>query len=307
MPVINFTPGGFNFFVTAEMRAYMQAFHDALLDAGLEQTEDTGQLDIATAEAASGTQSGSFAYQYAPLLYKWPGTGDYPDVFIWIAWRIANRNRENTGNVPCPIVSIGSGTSGDGVLTGVSLPAMPSGVSLQNSYTFVDSQLPGVIAVDDDFLSICVNPGQHSSNVNHRWGLPFLCIERQENGDYHCTTVTIHGDIRSTPSPTATVGIRVVSCIEGAMKDLPVPCAFIDGPTTINGEPVIQKVYRHDRDDHIAEFSPLVAIPHTTALWATVDVDMGDHMRMYMSCGPDTGNRISTTVPNTWVPAMRLA
>lgn len=306
MAVINFTPGGFNFFVTAEMRAYMQSLHDALLDAGLEQTEDAGQIDLGTVEVVANQTSGQFSHIYPPLLYKWPGVDDYPDLYLRIAFSIGNRYGNNTCHVPAAMVTIGTGTNGAGALTGVVLAAMPSDVALQNGYSYVDDNLPGVIATADSYLSVCVNPGQHSSHANHRWGLPFFCVERQSNGDYHCTSVTINRDLRSTPAPTATPGINILSCVNGVARVLPVPCAFIDGPTAINGEPVVQKVYRYDRDAAVAEFSPMVAIHHTTALWSTVDVDMGDHVRMYMSCGSETGNRITTTVANTWIPAMRL-
>lgn len=307
MPVINFTPGGYNFFVTAEMRAYMQALHDALLDAGLEQTEDTGQIDLETVESTANSTSGYFGYSYPPLLYKWPGSNGYPDLYLRMFFSIANAYGDNTCHVPAMVITVGTGTDGAGELTGTVLSVMPTVLALQTGNSFTDSMLPGVVAFDDSFLSVCVNPGQHSSGANHLWGLPFFCIERQQNGDYHCTTVTMTGDIRYVPAPTATPGIMVASCIDGVAANLPIPCAFIDGPTVIDGGPVIQKVYRHDRDSAIAEFSPLVAIHHTTALWSTVDIDLGDHVRIYMSCGPNSGNRITTTVPNTWIPAMRLA
>lgn len=302
-----YTPSRADFITTEGLRSYMGELNAALLACGLERTSDSGQMDVETVTALPNT-GGNFNHIYPPLLYKWPGIGSYPDIYIRIVLTVGNAYSVNTCHVPMMQVSVGRGTNGAGQLTGTDvLIAAPNNAILQGSYTYIYSGLGGVISFADDFLCVCIDPGRHSSNDNHRWGLPFFCIERQENGDFHSTRITLASDIRYTPAPTATAVIKVASSIDGVVKTMDHPCAFISAPELIDGEVVVQKVYRHDRVQNISEFSPLVAVPASLPLWASLDFEHGDEVRTYVGCGTDVGNRITNVVANTWVPAMRTS
>ena len=308
MGVHVYTPSRAEFITTEGLRSYMGELNAALLACGLERTSDSGQMDVGAVTALPNTVSGYFNHIYPPLLYKWPGIGGYPDIYIRIVLTVGNAYDRNTCHVPMMQVSVGRGTNGAGQLTGADvLIAAPNNALLQDNCTYIYPGWDGVISFADDFLCVCIDPGQHSSNNNHRWGLPFFCIERQENGDFHSTCITLNSDIRYTPAPTATAIIKVASSIDGVVKTIDHPCAFIDAPALIGGEVVVQKVYRYDRVQDISEFSPLVAVPASLPLWASLDFEHGGEIRTYVGCGSDVGNRITSVVANTWVPAMRTS
>lgn len=307
-PVI-WTPGGFNFYDTAQMRLYMQSIHDAFISLGLTKTADTGQLNISTAVAQSGTVGANFNYVYPPLIYKWAGTNGYPDLYIYLAFNVSNRYSTNVANIPSMVVAIGKSTTGAGALTpGTYLLAQPNTTIYQGGFGYLDDGLGGIAAIGDDFLTFCCNPGRHSnytssSQYPHTWGLPFFAIQRQLNGDYHASQVVIGQDIRYTPLPTATAAINVVSMIGSTIKTLNPACAFVDSPVQFNGDPVLQKFYRFDRSQPLSEFRPLVTVPSSFAYGSSVEIDG----KGYTSCGPGVGARVSTNNANTWYPAIQTA
>ena len=308
MGVHIYTPSRSDFYTTAGLRSYMGELNAALLACGLERTSDSGQMDVGAVTALPNMYSGYFNHIYPPLLYKWPGIGGYPDICIRIVLTVGNAYEGNTCHVPMMQVSVGRGTNGAGQLTGTDvLIAAPNNALLQSGFGYIYSGSDGVISFADDFLCVCIAPGRHSSGDNHRWGLPFFCVERQKNGDFHSTSVTLASDIRYTPAPTATEVIKVASSIDGVVKTIDHPCAFISAPGLIDGEVVVQKVYRHDRVQNISDFSPLVAAPASLTLWGSLDFEHGAEVRTYVGCGTDVGNRITNVVANTWVPAMRTS
>ena len=302
-----YTPTLAEFITTSGIRSYMGEMNAAFLACGLERSSDTGQMDLGTVTANGNMNSGWLNHIYPPVLYKWPGVMGYPDLYIKITLTVANAYATNTCHVPMMQVSVGRGTDGAGALTGGDiLHSAPSHAALQGGYTYNYPGADGVVSLADDFLCVCISPGRHSSNNNHRWGLPFFCIERQENGDFHSTRVELTRDIRYTPTAGATPTISIISSIDGVIKTLDPACAFIGAPAAIGGEAVLQKVYRHDRENGFSEFSPMVAVFGSQPLWAGLEIEHGSSTRGYVSCGGDVGNRITSVVPNTWVPAMRM-
>lgn len=299
MPTVTWTPSGFNFYVEAEMRAYMQSVHDALLAVGCVQTTDTGQLDIATAVAATGSPS-QYYVTYAPLIYKWPGVNGYPDLYIRLVFNIANRFSTNTCNVPSAQVSISTGTNGAGVLTGQVIWAQPTIQTLQNGFAYANDNLGGVASSGDDYLAICTNPGRQSATTNLTWAVPFFAIERQKNGDYHCSQVYLQPDIRSSPLPNATAAISTQSVVAGQISALSPGCAFIGTPNTLLDQIVGQRFYRRDRVKGIDVFKPLITVPATHAFGSVLTIG-GEG---YTSCG-SVGNRTSIGHALTWFPAMK--
>ena len=294
------------FITTGGIRSYMGEMNAAFLACGLERSSDTGQMNLDTVVANGNTTSGVFHHIYPPVLYKWPGVIGYPDLYIKITLTVGSAYASNTCHVPMMQVSVGRGTDGAGALTGGDkLHSAPSYASMQGNYAYNYPGTDGVVSLADDFLCVCVSPGRHSSNNNHRWGLPFFCIERQENGDFHSTRVVLNGDIRDTPPSEMTPAISIISSIDGVTKTLDPACAFIGAPASIGGEAVLQKVYRHDREKVFSEFSPMVAVFGSQPLWAGLEIEHDGSTRGYVSCGSDVGNRITSSVANTWVPAMR--
>ena len=305
-PVI-WTPGGFNFYDTAQMRLYMQSVHDTFIALGLTQTGDSGQLDISTAVAQSGTVGARYNYTYLPLLYKWQGVDGYPDLYIYLAFNISNRFSTNVANIPSIQVAIGRSTTGTGGLTsGTFLWAQPNVTDLQSGYGYLDDNLGGVAAVGDDFLTFCCNPGRHSNFISgsqypHTWGVPFFAVQRQKNGSFHTTQVVLTQDIRNAALPTATAPINILSMRGSTASTLNPACAFVNAPVQFAGDPVIQKFYRFDASLPTAEFTPMIAVPSSYQYGSSIEIDG----KGYTSCGPGVGARISSTIANTWYPAIR--
>lgn len=297
-------PSGYNFYEQAQLRAYLGDFDAAMLAAGLERTADTGQLDVATVVPATNTYSGYYVHLFAPMVYKWPGVGGYPDLCLRVRFSVGNTYGSNTGHVPTAAVTIGTGTTGSAELTGVVLTAQATVPLFQNENTFMSDERDGYIAVGDSFLSVCINPGVQSNDTNHRWGVPFFCIEREENGDYHCTLLSLPGDLRYAPTPATAPAITVESCLNGVKSELSPACAFLGVPAGSGSAINYQPFFRGARSG-FALFSPLVAVSASTPLGSSFEVEGQTDSATYMSCGTDVGNRVSICTPNMWVPAIK--
>lgn len=297
-------PNGYNFYDQAQLRAYLGDFDAAMIAAGLERTADTGQLDVATVVPATNIASGWFVHLFAPMLYKWPGVGNYPDLYLRVRFSVGNIFVSNTGHVPAAAVTVGTGTTGSAELTGVVLTAQDAEPAFQNGYRFMSDERDGYVASGDSFLSVCINPGRQSSETMHRWGVPFFCIEREENGDYHCTRLRLPGDLRSAPTPDTTPAITVESCLNGVKSELSPACAFLGVPAGSGSAINYQPFFRGARSG-FALFSPLVAVSASTPLGSSFEVEGQTGSSIYMSCGTDVGNRVSICTPNMWVPAIK--
>ena len=297
-------PSGYDFYVQTELRAYLGDFDAAMLAAGLERTADAGQLDVATVVPATNYTSGLVMRLFAPMLYKWPGVGGYPDLYLRVQFSVGNTYDSNTGHVPAAMVTVGTGTTGSAELTGVVLTAQGAAPAIQGGYTFMSDGRDGYVASGDSFLSVCINPGGQSSATNHRWGVPFFCIEREDNGDYHCTRLHLPGDLRYAPAPDAAPAITVESCLNGVKSELSPACAFLGVPAGSGSAINYQPFFRGARSG-FALFSPLVAVSASTPLGTSFEVEGNADSAIYMSCGTDVGNRVSICTPNMWVPAIK--
>jgi hypothetical protein len=326
MGMFIWTPSGNDFRDLAVTSAFLKDLHDHLLDAGLVQTEDTGQIDfdelaavgrLTTSNYTQFPVSSGYARCIGYLLYEWSASGDYPAITLRFEWHLthcypSSSNYDlNNSTAGCPLsvnLRISGGSDGNGQLIGVALASYTAWHP--NDYNGISSPSAeliknGWLSVADDYLALCVNPTkQYNYTAEHQnWALPFVCIERQSNGDFHSSGLAYSGGANLSQRPA----FSVQSSIDGVIKTLACPCAFIDAPSQVDGEPVIQKFYRYDRDTVLAEFMPLVAVPGVNQLSEVIEVELANEVRSYMSCGPDTGGRVSVAQANTWYPAMRVA
>lgn len=96
-----------------EIRAWVQAVHDALVAVGLERTADTGQTDIVSLlnPSAGNTAAGYHVWRFTDDLQS-----THPVVFK------LEYGRGGTNSSPAMWVTVGKGTDGAGNITGVLIP-----------------------------------------------------------------------------------------------------------------------------------------------------------------------------------------
>lgn len=208
-------------------RKWVQGIHDAFIACGWVQTDDTGQLDIATAEVptAQNTAAGHLMYRLdddfqgvAPVFVKFePGRG-----------------ASTSANVPTAWFTVGQATDGSGEVSSVLLPRMAtaSGTNVPG----VTNEYPSYASGDGSSLCLAMWPMSGTNPIF------FFLLERSRNANGEptgegfliaCSVATITQS--SATSGTSSV-VRVIgnggSTSSGCAEDNFLNVRF---PATVNG------------------------------------------------------------------------
>jgi len=109
-----------------EIRAWVQAVHDALEDIGFVQTADTGQVDIATMTnpTSANTYAGYEVWRFADALQA-----TAPLFFKLEYGRGGSGSSVNAQPTPQMAITVGTGSDGEGGITGTFVDRLESGYS----------------------------------------------------------------------------------------------------------------------------------------------------------------------------------
>lgn len=129
---------------------WIKAIYDGLIAVGLEQTTDTGQLDLST---TSPNAVATFAYDYGYSVFKWTDSYQttYP-IFIKVNYR--NDNQATTTSRGILQITVGQGSNGSGTITGTTQELYPLSTGTGTSSTL----LPSLISYKDGNLCIAITP-----------------------------------------------------------------------------------------------------------------------------------------------------
>jgi hypothetical protein len=98
----------------ADHRAFATGIHNLLIAAGLTQTADTGQANLATiTRPATNASSGFEVFRF----------NDAEQATLPLFIRVSYGSAQNSTNVPGMLIAFGTGTNGAGVLTNSTSPA----------------------------------------------------------------------------------------------------------------------------------------------------------------------------------------
>lgn len=146
---------------TGSPATWIKAIYDGLIAVGLEQTTDTGQLDLSTT-SPNAFDASNFDYGYS--VFKWTDSYQttYP-IFIKVNYR--NDGFYNYRGVLQ--ITVGQGSNGSGTITGTTQTLYLS----SSSYAISSTLLPSYISYKDGNLCIAMTPDNTDYNIRKYYSI----------------------------------------------------------------------------------------------------------------------------------------
>lgn len=148
---------------TGSPATWIKEIYDGLIAVGLEQTTDTGQLDLST---TSPNAVATVAYDYGYSVFKWTDSYQttYP-IFIKVNYR--NDNQTTATSRGILQITVGQGSDGSGTITGTTQTLYPLSTGAGTSGTL----LPSYISYKDGNLCIAITPLATNSHIKKYYSI----------------------------------------------------------------------------------------------------------------------------------------
>lgn len=257
MAALTWLPPPCDLTTSEKLRLWVVDLFDKITSHGLVQTADTGQLVPASANVPStGGNSGSVLIGYWVFRFN-----DTLQATAPIFLRVEIRVMGNVGShIPGFSVTIGSGSNGAGVITGLSTtlastgditattPSLPSLV-VNTTSTICSSNARG-------FFGILYQPGQYRGGVAVVRSPMAFCVSRTQAADGTPTSdgVSLFVQANTPAASNATVNwtntylqTSFLDFVAGSVTTAPTGTAvpFLTLPTIRDGKYVLQRAYHH--------------------------------------------------------------